>query len=77
MLLAPTDSDPLDESDEADAILLYAPIYLADAAADGRGTGKQLQRFRKSLSSNAILSDIIEKFECYTGLISNYYEFCT
>ena len=48
MLLAPTDSDPLDESDEADAILLYAPIYLADAAADGRGTGKQLQRVRKS-----------------------------
>ena len=76
MLLAPTDSDPLDESDEADAILLNAPIYLADAAADGRGTGKQLQRVRKSLL-HAILSDIIEKFECYTGLISKYYEFCT
>ena len=63
MLLAPTDSDPLDESDEADAILLYAPIYLADAAADGRGTGKKLKRVRKSLSSNVILSNLIENFE--------------
>ena len=33
------DSDPLDESDAADALLLDAPIDLTDAAAHGRGTG--------------------------------------
>ena len=38
--LARADSDPLDEPDEADALLLDAPLgHLADAAAHGRGAG--------------------------------------
>ena len=39
MFLARADSDPLDEPDEADALILHAPLGLADAAAHGRGAG--------------------------------------
>ena len=35
----PADSDPLDESYAADALLLDAPVAFAGGATHGRGTG--------------------------------------
>ena len=39
MTLSQTDPDPADEPDAADALLLDAPVHLADAAAHCRRTG--------------------------------------